>query len=200
MCYLIEFSQWNALLPSHSMGQETGPEQQADGGTQGSRAQAFNTRLPCLRGACSVSLWVTDSASVCRGEAGGGYPPQPSLPLILTFLFSCWISASVTACLIWSYGAERQALGSGWVKACLCPPPPQGPPLPTSLNLCTSFSGSMSTGDKASSFSASSNTSMAISPPGNVGLSSSSSSVAYSPVCEGSVEAVCPAHLSLPGS
>lgn len=64
-------------------------------------------------------------------------------------------------------------------------PTTPGDLLPTSLNLCTSFSGSISTGDSASSFSASSNTSMAISPPGNVGLSSSSSSVAYSPVCGG---------------
>lgn len=122
MCYLIEFSQWKALLPSHSMRQETGPEQQADGGTQGSRAQAFNTRLPCLRGACSVSLWVTNSASVCRGKAGGGLSPQPSLPLILTFLFSCWISASVTACLIWSYGG-REAGTWLWLG--------QGLPLPS---------------------------------------------------------------------
>lgn len=49
----------------------------------------------------------------------------------------------------------------------------------TSLNLWASFSGSISTGDSMSSFSARSNTSMAL---GNMGLISSSSSVAYSPV------------------
>lgn len=115
----------------------------------------------------------------------------------LTFLLSSWISAWVTACLIWSC-RQREKQSHFFKKQINITQIKLGKTVNkrlnkimtfniqiiyitcTSLNLWASFSGSSSTGDSISWFSARSKTSIEF---GNIGLISSSSSVAYSPVC-----------------
>ena len=157
---------------------------------------ALNTSLPYFRAACFPCACGCRTRVDMYSWGWKTVAPMPSASptsrrsYLSLQLLDLGLSHSMLNLELWGRGHRHSALAGAGSAAALntnlpLPSTSPGAPLRTSLNLCTSFSGSMSTGDRASSFSASSNTSMAISPPGNVGLSSSSSSVAYSPVCEG---------------
>lgn len=70
-------------------------------------------KLPCLEW---LVLYVP--LVVGGGQVSACASVRVGVAPTLTFLFSCWISASVTACLIWSCGAEEQVLSSAAGRQC----------------------------------------------------------------------------------